>query len=187
MEQKKLGFGFMRLPLTNKEDQNSIDYEMLSQMVDTFLERGFTYFDTAYMYHNFKSEIALREVLVKRHDRASFTIATKMPTMFLRQKEDMERIFSEQLEKCGVEYFDYYMLHNLGVSHYEIAKKMDAFAFIQQKKAIGQIKQIGFSFNDTADLLDEILTEHPEVENVMKWQLSIKSPLLLWNLLREEH
>lgn len=166
MEQKKLGFGFMRLPLTNKEDQNSIDYEMLSQMVDTFLKRGFTYFDTAYMYHNFKSEIALREVLVKRHDRASFTIATKMPTMFLRQKEDMERIFSEQLEKCGVEYFDYYMLHNLGVSHYEIAKKMDAFAFIQQKKAIGQIKQIGFSFHDTADLLDEILTEHPEVDFV---------------------
>lgn len=166
MEQKKLGFGFMRLPLTNKEDQKSIDYEMLNQMVDTFLERGFTYFDTAYMYHNFKSEIALREVLVKRHDRASFTIATKMPTMFLRQKEDMERIFSEQLEKCGVEYFDYYMLHNLGVSHYEIAKKMDAFAFIQQKKAIGQIKQIGFSFHDTADLLDEILTEHPEVDFV---------------------
>ena len=71
MEQKKLGFGFMRLPLTNKEDQNSIDYEMLSQMVDTFLKRGFTYFDTAYMYHNFKSEIALREVLVKRQDRKS--------------------------------------------------------------------------------------------------------------------
>lgn len=166
MEQKKLGFGFMRLPLIDKNNPESIDFDTLNKMVDTFLERGFTYFDTAYMYHNFKSEIALRESLVKRHSRDSFTVATKMPTMFLKQKEDMERIFNEQLQKCGVEYFDYYMLHNLGVSHYEIAKNMDSFYFIQKKKEEGKVKNIGFSFHDSAKLLDEILTEHPEVDFV---------------------
>ncbi len=175
MEEKKLGFGFMRLPVKNQGDPTSINMDMLNQMVDTFLERGFTYFDTAYMYHNFKSEIALREALVKRHDRNSFTVATKMPTMFLKTKEDQERIFNEQLEKCGVEYFDYYLLHNLGVSHYKIAKNMDSFAFIQKKKEQGKIRNIGFSYHDTADLLDEILTEHPEVDfvqlqiNYMDW------------------
>ena len=166
MEQKKLGFGFMRLPVLKQDDPTSVNTEMLNKMVDTFLERGFTYFDTAYMYHAFKSEIALREALVKRHDRNSFTVATKMPTMFLKIKEDQDRIFNEQLEKCGVEYFDYYLLHNLGVSHYEIAKKMDSFAFIQKKKEEGKIRNIGFSFHDTADLLDEIFTAHPGVDFV---------------------
>jgi len=90
------------LSVKNLDDQTSIDMETLYNMVDTFLERGFTYFDTPYMYHAFKSEIALREALVKRHDRNSFTVATKMPTMFLKKKEDQERIFSEQLDKCGV-------------------------------------------------------------------------------------
>lgn len=163
---KKLGFGFMRLPITDKEDQSSINFEQLNKMVDTFLERGFTYFDTAFMYHNFTSEIALREALVKRHPRDSFTVATKMPTMFLKTSEDLDKIFNEQLEKVGVDYFDYYLLHNLGVSHYEIAKKVDAFSFVQKKKEEGKIRKVGFSFHDTADLLDEILTAHPEVDFV---------------------
>jgi predicted aldo/keto reductase-like oxidoreductase len=171
MEQKKLGFGFMRLPVKDQDDPTSIDMDSLCEMVDTFLERGFSYFDTAYMYHAFNSEIALREALVKRHDRSSFNVATKMPTMFLKTEEDQERIFNEQLVKCGVEYFDYYLLHNLGVSHYEIARKMDSFEFIQKKKEEGKIRNIGFSFHDTADLLDEILKAHPEVDFV-KMQLN---------------
>ena len=163
---KKLGFGFMRLPLTNIEDQTSVDYEQLNKMVDAFLERGFTYFDTAYMYHNFISETVLRETLVKRHPRESFTVATKMPTKFLKKEEDLERIFNEQLEKCGVDYFDYYLIHNLGVSYYEIAKNLNVFEFIQAKKAEGKIKNTGFSYHDNADLLEEILTAHPEVDFV---------------------
>ncbi|MGE4213737.1 MAG: aldo/keto reductase [Anaerotignaceae bacterium] len=172
---KKLGFGFMRLPITDVEDQTSIDYQQLNKMVDTFMERGFNYFDTAYMYHNFISEVALRESLVRRYPRESFTVATKMPTMFLKKTEDLDRIFNEQLEKVGVDYFDYYMLHNLGVSHYNIAKKFNAFSFIQRKKEEGKIRKIGFSYHDAADLLDEILTEHPEVDfvqlqiNYMDW------------------
>lgn len=173
---KKLGFGCMRLPLINGDDPTSIDFEQFNKMVDTFLEKGFTYFDTAYMYHNYMSETAVREALVKRHPREAYTIASKLPTMFLKKPEDMERIFNEQLQKVGVDYFDYYLLHNLGVSHYEIAKNMDAFTFIQEKKEKGLVKQIGFSYHDKADLLEEILTAHPEVDfvqlqiNYMDWE-----------------
>lgn len=173
---KKLGFGMMRLPLNNPDDPTSVDFKQLCQMVDLFLEKGFTYFDTAYMYHAFQSEEFLREALVKRHPRNSFTVADKMPTMFLKKQEDLERIFQEQLVKCGVEYFDYYMLHNLGVSHYAIAQKFDAFAFIQQKKQQGLVREIGFSYHDNAHLLDEILTAHPEVDfvqlqiNYLDWE-----------------
>ncbi len=164
--QKKLGFGFMRLPVLDKEDNSKIDYEQLNSMVDSFIEQGFTYFDTAYMYHSFKSEIALREALVKRHSRDSFTVANKLPVVTLKKSEDMERIFNEQLEKTGLEYFDYYLLHNLGVAHYEIAERFDTFSFVAGKKAEGKVRKIGFSFHDTADLLDEILTAHPEVDFV---------------------
>ena len=163
---KNLGFGFMRLPLINSNDYSNIDMELLKQMVDTFLLKGFTYFDTAYMYHAFKSEAALREALVKRHPRDSFTVATKLPTMFLKKEDDQERIFNEQLQKCGVDYFDYYLLHDLGAINYKIAEKFDSFGFIEQKKKEGKIKNIGFSYHDNADLLDEILYAHPEVDFV---------------------
>lgn len=173
---KKLGFGFMRLPVTNPDDPAKIDMETLNKMVDTFLERGFTYFDTAYMYQAFQSEIAIRESLVKRHERDSFTLTTKLPTMFLKTEEDQERIFNEQLEKCGVDYFDYYLLHNLNVSNYEIATRLKSFDFVTQKKQEGKVRKFGFSFHDHADLLDQILTEHPEVEFV---QLQVN--YLDWN------
>ena len=163
---KKLGFGLMRLPLLDSSDQSSIDHAALCQMVDTFLERGFTYFDTAYMYHNYQSENAIREALVKRHPRGSYTLTTKLPITHLQVPEDQERIFNEQLEKCGVAYFDYYLLHNLGAANYEIAKQMDSFTFVQQKKAAGLVKQMGFSYHDNAELLEEILTAHPEVDFV---------------------
>lgn len=163
---KKLGFGFMRLPIKNQEDPTSIDFEQLNKMVDTFIERGFTYFDTAYMYHMYKSENAIKESLVKRYKRDKFTLATKLPIRFLKEKKDQERIFNEQLEKCGVEYFDYYLLHNLGVENYKIAEKFDSFRFIEEKKKEGKIKKIGFSYHDNAKLLDEILTAHPEIEFV---------------------
>lgn len=163
---KKLGFGLMRLPLVNQEDQSNIDLETLKQMVDRFLQKGFTYFDTAYMYHMNQSEIAIREALVKRHPRDSFTLTSKLPTMMLTAPEDMERIFNEQLEKCGVEYFDYYLLHNLGEINYATAEKFDAFTFVQDKKRAGKIKHVGFSYHDNAKLLDEILTKHPEIEFV---------------------
>lgn len=165
MVMKKLGFGFMRLPVIENEAAR-IDVATVNTMVDTFLERGFTYFDTAYMYHMGKSEMAIRESVVKRYKRDKFTLATKLPTMFLKTQEDQERIFQEQLEKCGVDYFDYYLLHNLGTTNYETAEKFASFAFVQEKKQAGKIRQIGFSFHDNAELLEEILAAHPEVDFV---------------------
>lgn len=163
---KKLGFGTMRLPLFDKEDPTSIDMEQFCRMADSFLEQGFTYFDTAYMYHSHKSEIAVREALVKRHPRDSFTLATKLPMSMLTEENPQEKVFEEQLEKCGVEYFDYYLLHNLTRSTYQKAKELDSFRFVMDKKAEGKIRRVGFSFHDSAELLDEILTEHPEMEFV---------------------
>ena len=163
---KRLGFGCMRLPLLDKDDQTSFDTEALNKLVDTFLEKGFTYFDTAYTYHGFKSEEAIREALVKRHNRDEFTLATKLPPRMLKSVDDQERIFNEQLENCGVEFFDYYLLHNIGVSAYEQACKFDTFGFALKKKEEGNIKNVGMSFHDTPELLDEILTAHPELDFV---------------------
>ncbi|ADD68876.1 aldo/keto reductase [Denitrovibrio acetiphilus DSM 12809] len=176
---KKLGFGLMRLPLKNKEDLTDIDYAHLSEMVDRFLEGGFSYFDTAYPYHKGLSETAARKALVERHPRESFLLADKMPTFIVEKSDDYQRIFDEQLEKCGVEYFDYYLLHNLGVLTYENSLKNGGFEFIQKLKEEGRAKRIGFSFHDKAELLDEILTAHPCVEfvqlqiNYVDWEDSV--------------
>lgn len=173
---KKLGFGLMRLPLLEADHFAAVDKAQVKQMVDTFLERGFTYFDTAYMYHDFQSECIVREVLVERHARNSFTLASKLPTMFLEQESDQERIFTEQLEKCGVEFFDYYLLHSLNGVNYKTASRLGSFEFIVRKKTEGKIRHIGFSFHDQAELLDEILKAHPETEfvqlqlNYLDWE-----------------
>lgn len=163
---KKLGFGLMRLPLTDTNDDGSIDLEQTKKMVDTFLERGFTYFDTAWMYCGFKSENAAKAALVDRHPRDSYTLATKLHAGFIKTKEDCDKVFNEQLVKTGVTYFDYYLLHDMGVDHYEIYKKLDCFNWLAEKKKQGLVKHMGFSFHDNADVLDQVLTEHPEMEFV---------------------
>lgn len=191
MAAKKLGFGMMRLPLNDRNDPASINMEATCQMVDAFLEKGFTYFDTAYMYHAGQSEIAVREALVKRHDRSSFTLTTKLPTMFLKNEGDQERIFEEQLENCGVAFFDYYLLHNLNVTNYEAVKRFDSFSFVKQKKEEGKIRHIGFSFHDTPELLDEILTAHPETEfvqlqiNYLDWESHSIQSRRCWEVARK--
>lgn len=173
---KKLGFGCMRLPLLNPDDTTSIDLEQFCTMVDTFIDNGFTYFDTAYPYHQKQSELYVKKALVERYPRDAYTLADKLPVPFMKQKEDAQKIFNEQLEKCGVNYFDYYLLHALNRNHYQTALKFDCFEFVKQMKAEGKIKEIGFSFHDTADILDQILTEHPEMDFV---QLQIN--YLDWN------
>ncbi len=173
---KKLGFGLMRLPVTDANDGGSIDLEMTKKMVDTFLERGFTYFDTAWMYCNFRSEDTVKEVLTKRHKRESYTLATKLHAGFLQTKEDRDRIFREQLLKTGAEYFDYYLLHDMGEGHYKIYNDLDCFSWIEEKKRQGLVKHIGFSCHDNAEFLDMALTEHPEMEfvqlqiNYLDWE-----------------
>jgi len=166
----------MRLPLTDRNDTTSIDIEQLKTMVDLFMERGFTYFDTAYPYHSGHSETAIREALVRRYPRDSYTLTDKLPCWLIQEPEDMERIFNEQLERCGVEYFDYYWVHALRQSYYETMQRVDGFGFVARKQAEGKIRHIGFSFHDDPELLEQILTEHPESEYV---QLQIN--YLDWN------
>lgn len=166
MNDKKLGFGLMRLPLLDPNDGASIDIELTKQMVDTFIEKGFTYFDTAWMYCGFKSENAAKECLVDRHPRDSYTLATKLHAGFLQSREDRDKIFNTQREKTGVEYFDYYLIHDVGHGHYKIYTELDCFNWLKEKKEQGLVKHIGFSFHDNAKLLDQVLTEHPEMEFV---------------------
>ena len=163
---KKLGFGLMRLPRLDPADEGSIDLEQTKQMVDTFLQRGFTYFDTAWMYCAFKSENAVKDVLTSRHPRESYTLATKLHAAYIHSLDDRDAIFNTQREKTGVDYFDYYLLHDMGAERYDIYKKYDCFSWIAEKKRQELIKHMGFSFHDTAEVLDQILTEHPEMEFV---------------------
>ncbi len=165
---KKLGFGLMRLPV-NSENPTDIDQEQLNQMVDLFLEKGFTYFDTSYVYHNGESERAIRRALVERHDRDSFLLASKLPSFAITEEAQVQKIFEEQLEKCGVDYFDYFLLHNLNKILYAEDGPVHTchmFEAMSRWKAEGRIKHLGFSFHDDAETLDRILTDHPEVEFV---------------------
>lgn len=163
---KKLGFGLMRLPLLDANDAGSIDLETTKKMVDVFLERGFTYFDTAWMYCGFKSEEAVKEVLVSRHPRDSFTLASKLHANFFDTLEGRDEIFNEQRRKTGVEFFDYYLLHGIEADSYAKYERLDCFNWLLEKKARGLVKHAGFSFHDSPELLDEILTKHPEMEFV---------------------
>ena len=173
---KKLGFGLMRLPSLDKAKSANVDMEQMKQMVDLFMERGFTYFDTAWMYCGFASEPAAKEALVSRYPRDCYTLATKLHAGFLKSEEDRDRIFNAQLEKTGVEYFDYYLLHGIEAGMLPTYEKLDCFNWLLQKKEAGLVKHAGFSFHDKAELLDEILTKHPEMEfvqlqiNYLDWE-----------------
>ena len=173
---KKLGFGLMRLPLLDPSVATSVDMEQLKQMVDLFLERGFTYFDTAWMYTGFASENAAKEVLVDRHPRDSFTLTTKLHAGFFDSLEDRDKIFNAQLEKTGAGFFDYYLLHDVEANTYPKFEKYDCFTWLQEKKRAGLVHHMGFSFHDTPELLDEVLTAHPEMEfvqlqlNYLDWE-----------------
>lgn len=159
---KKLGFGLMRLPMIGED----VDIEQTKQMVDIFMKNGFTYFDTAYVYMNGKSERALKEAVVDRYPRESFQAATKLPLYALKSKDDMEAIFQESCDRAGVDYFDFYLLHNIHQGVRDTVEKLDCFGYLKELKAQGRIKHMGFSFHDNAEFLDEMLTAHPEADFV---------------------
>ena len=171
---KKLGLGCMRLPTND----GIIDLPQVKQMVDEYLAAGFTYFDTAYMYHGGKSETTVREALVERYPRESFLLADKMPCSMLEKAEDVPRIFAEQLERCGVAYFDYYLAHALSRKNYDACQNFHVFEYMTEQKKAGKIRHIGFSFHDSPETLEQILTDHPEVEfvqlqiNYLDWESS---------------
>lgn len=165
----------MRLPLVNDEFSH-VDKRMLCAMIDFYLEKGFQYFDTAWFYHNGQSEISIKECLVERYPRSAFLLADKMPLVLIREEKELEKYFNTQLDRCGVEYFDYYLIHDMGGNRRKLAEDTHAFNFLVKKKEAGLVKHIGFSFHDTADVLEEILSEHPEVDfvqlqlNYLDWE-----------------
>ena len=159
--QKKLGFGMMRLPKNGEE----FDLPQICAMVDRFLEAGFTYFDTAFVYNG--SEEVTRKALVERHPRESYTLATKLAAWNkCETREDAIAQFATSLERTGAGYFDYYLLHNLGEQRTKLYEDFGIWDFVKEKKAEGLIRHIGFSFHASAEELEAILQAHPETEFV---------------------
>ena len=193
---KNLGFGMMRLPVIS--GPTDFDYAHLNDMVDTFLEAGYTYFDTSFVYHDGKSEEATRKALVERHPRESYTIATKFPTFMLIPEEKIEQTFQSQLDHLGVDYVDYYLLHNIQNVYYDgydgkggIVKTTHLFDHAKKWKADGKIRHLGISFHSSAKLLDRVLTEHPEIEfvqialNPIDWDSELVQAGLCYDVIRK--
>ena len=174
MNIKKLGFGLMRLPTLT---DGSIDIEQSKTMTDMFLQSGCTYFDTAWIYGGGASEKAAKEILVDRYPRESFQLATKL---FMKEGlttvEDAEKMLATSLERTGAGYFDFYLLHSLNRDRVRYYDEHDMWSFIKRKKEEGVLRHVGFSFHDTADILDKFLTDHPDMEfvqlqiNYLDWE-----------------
>lgn len=166
MDDLRLGFGFMRLPTLN-DDPSDIDYQKVNGLVDYFIDNGGSYFDTGFHYHNGKSEEAIRKCVVERHSRDKIQITDKMPIYGMRRRDKPWEIFNTQLERCGVDYFDYYLIHNTANIFYNgICKKLDVFGFANDAKKEGMIDNLGISHHDTAEVLKQVLDENPEIEFV---------------------
>ena len=159
---KNFGFGCMRLPMVNGE----VDIEEMNQMVDAFLENGFNYFDTAHGYLQGKSEKALKTSLTDRYERSRFVLTNKLTNFFFKKEEEIRPFFEQQLKDCGVEYFDYYLMHAQGADNFRFFKNCKAYETAFALKAEGKIKHVGISFHDKADVLEQILTEYPQIEVV---------------------
>ncbi len=160
----KLGFGFMRLPQIN----GSTDINQVNEMVDKFFEAGFSYFDTAYVYGDGISEQDINTCVTKRYPREKFQLADKLPigSNIVQDVNNMQEIFNTSLNRTGVSYFDFYLLHALNKNSAKKAEDTKAWEFLFEMKKQGKIKHVGFSFHDTAEVLDDILTKHPEAEFV---------------------
>ena len=152
-----LGFGCMRFPL--RQDGKEVDYPLAEALVDRAIAGGVNYFDTAWPYHEGVSESVIGKILAK-YPRNSFYLADKAPTWEIRSARDAERIFAEQLRKCRVEYFDFYLLHCLTVNFYKIAQQAGLYDLLRKKKEQGLIRHLGFSFHDSVRLLEQIVADH---------------------------
>lgn len=164
---KKLGFGCMRLPMKRKK----VDHDETKKMVDLFMREGFNYFDTARGYIEEQSEDAVRECLVKRYPRESYILTDKLTGGYLKTAADVRPFFENQLKKCGVDYFDFYLMHAQTRENYGHFKECRAYEQAYEFKKEGRIKHFGISFHDSAEMLEMILNEHPEIE-VVQLQLN---------------
>ena len=158
----KFGFGCMRLPMIDEV----VDLPETTRMVDAFLENGFNYFDTAHGYLNGMSELALKECLTSRYPRESYILTDKLTNFFFKKQEDIRPFFESQLEACGVDYFDFYLMHAQGAENFAFFKRCRAYETALELKAEGKFKHFGISFHDKAEVLEQILTEYPQIEVV---------------------
>ena len=158
----KLGFGCMRLPMKD----NNVDYDEFNKMIDYYMENGFNYFDTAHGYIGGLSEKAIGDCLSPRYERDKYILTDKLTSNYFRKEEDIKPFIDEQLKTCGVEYFDYYLMHAPDRNNYKHFMDCNAYEVGKSLKEKGKIKHLGISFHDTADILDMILSEHPEIEIV---------------------
>ena len=176
MLMKKLGFGLMRLPLLDPSNDAAVDVEEVKRMVDRFMAQGFTYFDTAIMYNGGVSQRVAKAALVDRYPREAFTLATKLHSAYFNSPEERDKVFNEQLEQTGAGYFDYYLIHGIEAGNYPKYEQYDCFNWLMEKKRQGLVRHAGFSFHDTPELLDKILTKYPELEfvqlqiNYLDWE-----------------
>lgn len=159
---KNFGFGCMRLPMIGEE----VDIEQTKKMVDAFLEAGFNYFDTAHGYIHEKSEPALKEALTSRYPRESYILTDKLTSNYFKTQEDIRPMFESQLKACGVDYFDFYLMHAQGEGNFQHYKDCKAYETAFELKKEGKIRHVGISFHDKAEVLEQILTEYPDVEVV---------------------
>lgn len=161
---KNFGFGCMRLPMI--KNGKDVDIAQTTKMVDTFLEQGFNYFDTAHGYLEGKSELAVKECLTSRHKREEYILTDKLTMEYFKKQEDIRPFFESQLEACGVEYFDFYLMHSQSKDIFEYFKKCNAYETALELKEEGKIRHFGISFHDKAEVLEEILKEYPQIEVV---------------------
>ena len=157
-----LGFGCMRLPMVG----NEVDIPQFCQMVDDYLAAGWNYFDTAHGYIQGMSEKALKAGLTSRYPREKFILTNKLSGNFWHERADIEPLLDEQLAICGVKYFDYYLMHGLNKNSYKTYVEKEAFQEVLRLKEMGKVRHMGISFHDTADVLDKILTDRPDIEIV---------------------
>ena len=159
---KNFGFGAMRLPMIG----DKVDIPQTTKMVDTFMARGFNYFDTAHGYINGQSETALKECLTSRYPRDSYILTNKLSGYLFETKEQILPMFQQQLDACGVEYFDFFLMHALSDKGHKRFLELGCYDIAQELKAAGKVRHVGISFHDTAEVLDKILTDRPEIEVV---------------------
>jgi len=167
-----LGFGCMRLPLLNSDDPTSYNEEKIFKLFDMFIENGFKYFDTAYVYHGYTCEQFIKKALVNRYPRDKFYLATKLPLRDFKNEADLPIVFQEQLDNCGVKYFDFYLLHAMGMNVYQKCVDNHAFEFVKKIKEEGKAKNIGMSFHDTPELLREIMEKYGDCIDFLQLQIN---------------
>ena len=159
---QNFGFGMMRLPMKGSD----VDIEQTKKMVDAFIKAGFNYFDTAHGYIDKKSELAVRECLTSRYERKDYLLTDKLTGTYFNAEEEIRPLFNKQLAACGVDYFDFYLMHAQTKELFEKFKRCRAYETAFELKKEGKIRHVGLSFHDKPEVLDEILTEYPEIELV---------------------